>query len=608
MTPLADQRRVNWRGASAAWFLLLVVLCCASDALADSARPQLSPRNIEAPFCYLKGAVREWPIGDLDIENGTRVQLTAEQDGRAAVTGSRLDFAGLSILVTNNGRLRMECESPSSSPAFRLTIRLERDGESVEEQTISVRPAPPARPISYLADLVDDLIRIFWNSSAGEFRPIQRDAFDQYFRRLQAHGVNRLIVWQSPFPYISNRDSYATEDWKRNEAQARAIIDSQSLTEGMHGRTLKEWKWLRMLMALRLNPEFGEMFTQSAQQHGIKLSASFRPFEPALTKYYELPVFDAVGNWRSSFLPLASPIVSAHADQVCFANVRTILDAMGQPDAAEPTQIDIANVRIPPAATMISESLQIVASRFPPIDPESYVLVGQADGRHELKKYKTISAAARERRVPVSGFETTAADEATLQITNLKVPADHRFLIFSWKVAGSAATPWTTESTVSVRTVAGNRLARTNAYCVFPIDHPAGPLTRIAGISADGGYRTTFQTIENSLNNAYKESNAANGVSTQLVIDLGAVWSVEMLDFQRPAARRMAVDQMKHLLQFPAFDEVFINTRSHCQLAASTADGVDGIKPVAHYRRAKKNYFHLGIDRAFAPISLAKNP
>ena len=93
------------------------------------------------------------------------------------------------------------------------------------------------------------------------------------------------------------------------------------------------------------------------------------------------------------------------------------------------------------------------------------------------------------------------------------------------------------------------------------------------------------------------------------MIDLGQDWSVEMLDFQRAATRQIAISQLKMFLSYPAFDEIFINTRSHCQLGASSGDPVfiEGpVRPLEYYR-GRTNYVHLGIDRAFAPISLATN-
>ena len=92
------------------------------------------------------------------------------------------------------------------------------------------------------------------------------------------------------------------------------------------------------------------------------------------------------------------------------------------------------------------------------------------------------------------------------------------------------------------------------------------------------------------------------------MIDLGDPYSVEMIDLQRPAARANVLREMKTLLDLEAVDELFVNTRSHVQLAAYQGDGDAGIQPLVNYRQARKGYTHLGIDRAYAPISLAEDP
>jgi len=65
---------------------------------------------------------------------------------------------------------------------------------------------------------------------------------------------------------------------------------------------------------------------------------------------------------------------------------------------------------------------------------------------------------------------------------------------------------------------------------------------------------------------------------------------------------------MKTLLDLPAVDELFVNTRSHVQLAAYQADGDEGIRPRAAYRQEHKRSAHLGIDRAYAPSAVADDP
>ncbi|GIT28664.1 MAG: hypothetical protein Ct9H300mP1_07100 [Planctomycetaceae bacterium] len=101
----------------------------------------------------------------------------------------------------------------------------------------------------------------------------------------------------------------------------------------------------------------------------------------------------------------------------------------------------------------------------------------------------------------------------------------------------------------------------------------------------------------------------------RLVIDRGADWSGEMVDFEQPRARQEALAEIATQMAEPAWDEIFINTRSHTQLAASTGDGLRGISSILEYRRrggfsrgdqpTGNHYTHLAIDRAAAPRGLA---
>ena len=111
-----------------------------------------------------------------------------------------------------------QAEIPTSE--FTLEVSLSLPGGQTEIQQLRASASPPRRPISYLADFGDDLIRIFMDSRDGHWRPITKSGFDEYFRRCQAHGVQRLILWQSPFPYICDPSNYALEDWDRYQKQA----------------------------------------------------------------------------------------------------------------------------------------------------------------------------------------------------------------------------------------------------------------------------------------------------------------------------------------------------------------------------------------------------
>jgi len=591
-------------------FTSLLLLISVSAVDAEESSRIFSPRNLEAPFCYVAGSSRTWPIFSGEPEPQDQLTLTARRDDRVLAEGQELRFSGLHITVSRAGILRVQ--SPAEATiAFELELAVYREGKLMDQQTLAVRRAPPNHPISYIADLVDDLIRIFWDNKARRFLPVKKDGFDQYFRRLQAQGVTRLVVWQSPFPLITDAANYDDEDWRRFELQAQAILDSEELTAGMRTNArLKNYEWLRLLMALRLRRDFGRIFTQSAAGHGIRLTASFRPFEAALTKYYEVPAFDSDGTYLWGFLPLASPAVNYHPEQVGFAHYREILRRMGKDDQAELSTIEIGGVRNARAVARRfaqgSMDLVLLASHFPPLDETSFVLARQPNGAFKLQPYETIRPKAESRRQQVDGVRFRVDEFERLVIEGIRLPGAHRYLIVTSASEFGNATELPVELDVTSRARAGNRLGRANVYCSLAAADRAARLTRVAGIPADGLYRTEFQAIENSIDffrrNEKKTWRLGEGT---LVIDMGTDWSVEMVDFNRTAAREYVVRQLRTILAHDAYDEIFINTRSHTQLAGSTVDGIDGIQSMAHYRLHGKNYYHYGIDRAYAPISLA---
>ena len=61
-------------------------------------------------------------------------------------------------------------------------------------------------------------------------------------------------------------------------------------------------------------------------------------------------------------------------------------------------------------------------------------------------------------------------------------------------------------------------------------------------------------------------------------------------------------------LELPAFDEIFINTRSHTQLPGSLGDGELGIRPMLDNRKAGANYRHLPIHAPHAYLEASKGP
>ena len=90
--------------------------------------------------------------------------------------------------------------------------------------------------------------------------------------------------------------------------------------------------------------DFGPLLSESAMDHGIRLTASFRPFEPALTKYYELPTFDQDGSFLWGFLPMATPTINYQTEKTSFAHYRTILEKMGVPEKGRIGRISVPGV------------------------------------------------------------------------------------------------------------------------------------------------------------------------------------------------------------------------------------------------------------------------
>ena len=599
--------------------LTMCILAVACVAVGEDA--SLFPRNTEVPFYYVPGASRTWPI--IDGELAGSVQLTARQQDRVLAKGPKVEFHGLHLTVTRNGKLTVKSAADSKPISFELEVRLPDNEDALTSQTLQVRVAPPQRPISYVADLVDDIIHIYWDANADRFRPITADGFHQYFRRLQAHGIKRLIVWQSPFPYMCDPQEFAADDWKRYESQARAIADNKELAKAMETSSGQQaWQWLREMLALRLRPEFGPMFTDSAAQHGIALTASFRPFEHALTKYYEVPAFDARGKYLWGFLPLASPVVNYQADQVGFAHFREVLAQMGKHEAAQLETIELPGVG--PAAQLVERfqagrrDFKITAAQFPPLDSSSWVLMRDADEEFQLRKFSDVHGIVDAQRHQLTDYKLVTDAANTLRITNIKVPADCRFLVISAASEFGESLQLPADAGLTLRATAGNQIGRgANIYWALDESDPAGRATRVGAILADGGFRAEFQATENSIDALIKRNADKLAIGNhQLVVNLGRRWEVEMVDFNRPAARDYAVKQLRTLLSYQAFDEILINTRTHTDLPASFGDGIDGIKTVFHYRKAghhrgghrigPSSFLLLGIAGAYAPIRVAE--
>lgn len=583
----------------------------------------LASQNEGVPFPYLLQGTRSWPILRRALPEGFRINFTAKVDGRVLATGPVLHLGAITVSIDHNQKLLIIAKVQETPLSFSLDLQLTLPGGTSEHQTLSIVPAPSKRPLSYLADFGDDLISIF-NTPFGSkndnngWLSVTKNAFDQYFRRCQLQGIDRLIMWMSPMPYISDSTNYAPEDWARYKAQVTAMIESPIFNDliSQQRKTIKHipWDWVRQLNIYRLMQDFGSLLSQSAVDHNVKLTASFRPFETALTKYYEMPVFDEGGNYLWGFLPMASPVINYKTSQTTFAHYRTILEKMGQSEKGRIGSISITGVTNPDAFLKRfrskGDNIRITASNYPPIRRGSLVLRRKGNTRFELEKFGDFAALAESKLKPLTDYKITV-NKDTVHIHGLNVASNVRFLILSNPANAEESLDFPAFEPVKLFARAGNAIGRENIYWVLDSEDSLSDRTRVAGISLSNvdEIATEFNTTEDGYGHLYK--NKFDRIPLKhslLVIDLGAPYSVEMLDLNQPAMRNNVIKEMKTMLDLPAFDELFINTRSHVSLAAYQADGNEGIKPLVYYRQNRRNYHHLGIDRAYAPLAIASDP
>ena len=560
---------------------------------------ELFGRNTEAPFAYLPGGERSWQLTDQPLGSGERM------------THSSTLPEGLNVQLHRSGRLTVTASS-GLREKLDLDVQLHRpDGtQAKQKQKLKLAPAPSDRPISYLSDQLDDLIRIFRDPGTGKWKPVTRDAFDQYFRRLQSHGVRRLIVWPSAFPTLSDPKNYGAENWSRFEKQARAILESEEFNRVLYDdRAFVPYEWHGLLMRFRLNPAWGRMYAQSAADHGVALTVSYRPFEHALMKYYVIPVFDTEGCFLWNFLPGANPKVNFEPQDVAFTHYRKILKASGKHDHAELQSITFATVPESRPQEIHRKHLRVYAVQAPPIARKSFVLLRDDSGSFQVVRFEKIADQVEAQRVELQDWSLKVQDDGSIQLNNLKRPNDHRYLIVRRGESGIESLQLPVELPVSARSRAGSPVGRINAHWSLAETNAENATTRLGGITTTGSYRTDFQAIENSFRLVRRSGKPLRSLGNdEIVIDFGSDWSPEMMDYNRKAARRLAISEIKTALAAPAFDEIVINTRSHTQLAGSSGDGELGVQTIAHHRRRGKNYFHLGIDRAYAPLSVAQSP
>lgn len=610
-------------------FIVITVLGVLIAEKAQADPFYLASRNEEAPFPYLLQGTRSWPILHHALPDGFQVNFTAKADGKILATGAVLNLDAITISINSNQKLTIIAKAQKVPLSFSLDLQLTLPNGTIERQILSVVPAPPKRPLSYLADFGDDLIAIF-NTSFGKsedddnWSPVTKDAFDQYFRRCQLQGIDRLIMWMSPMPYITDSANYAPKDWARYKAQVMAMIESPILNDLINQRlkaTKKSfnerphipWDWVRQLNIYRLMRNFGSVLSQSAIDHGVNLTASFRPFETALTKYYELPAFDEKGNYLWGFLPMATPTINYKTSQTAFAHYRTILEKMGESEKGKIGRISIHGVTNATAFLKRFQSrgdnLRIVASDYPPIRSNSLVLRRQDNTSFKLVKFGDFAAQAEDKLKSVTDYKITLEGDV-LSIDNLDISSNIRYLILSNPADADETLDFPTFEPVQLFARAGNVIGRENIYWVLDSENDLSSQTRVPGIPVPNveDIATEFNTTEDGYKYLYQKGEGRTKLKNcLLVIDLGAPYSVEMLDLNQPAMRKNVIKEMKTMLDLPAFDELFVNTRSHVSLSAYQGDGEEGIKPLVYYQQNHIGSQRLSIDRAYAPLTVAND-
>jgi hypothetical protein len=564
----------------------------ATHCIAGQSISALSAWNEEVPFCYLTGEVRSWPVLETRLSPGQSLHLSEAGDDQL------VEKNGLRILISKDQRLTVDARAVDAKKKlgfFDLELALFDGDKKVATQTVRIGPGPSERPISYIADFGDDLINIFWDRENGAWREYGKSGFDQYFRRLQAQGVSRLITWLSPMPYIADPGNYDKKDWDLYAAQAGAFVETESgpnnfkmVTGAKDPWGVTSWAWARQLCKARLTPQFGKMLSDSAEEHGIKLSISFRPFEVALTKYYEIPAFDHSGDFLWWFMPMATPVVNSQTENVGFAHYRTLLGQMGHADRATLATIEIPNVDAGAAFierfNRSKDNLRIEATNFPPLQADSLVLIREPSEKFQMRPYAQIAQKAAAHRKTLSGFSIEYDEpKKAIRITGLSVPEKYRYLIISDPTGENETVSFPKSSPAKLYAKAGNRLGRINQYWVLDRTVDKDATTRVAGVPKDGKVHSVFYATEASRKFLEKGPEKISLADNRLVVDRCEAWSVEMFDLNRPAMRDNVVSELRTILDYAAFDEIFINTRSHIALVSR-------------------------VDLAFAPIGAADNP
>ena len=124
--------------------------------LAAEERLRLAGRNTETPFAYRAAGERSWPITLGPPDTKAALELQLRQEEQIVERGTQIRVGNVSATLTPTLQLRVVAGARSTAK-FSLPVRLV-SGHRVETHGLRFQPAPVDPRISYIPDLVDDLI------------------------------------------------------------------------------------------------------------------------------------------------------------------------------------------------------------------------------------------------------------------------------------------------------------------------------------------------------------------------------------------------------------------------------------------------------------------